>query len=419
MIATGLTFLLGVFLTTLIMLLVGPLVWRKAQSLARRDYEATIPVSANEIRAEFDTVRAAAALTVRQHEILVAETREKTVRVQAQLGRSTVENVAILKRNRELLELAEDRAAEITQLTAAVARRDEENQALSKSLAATRREAELRGQELAALAQRFEDLGEIAEERKIQLVATEAKLDRLADAQRVAERFAREQQTTIERLRGEAAGLERTVAHDKTALAQLNERIAGLLTSLAERDTEIARLSPSWQAAAVLDPASPTLAAVPSPVTSVGEPEPSPAAELAAPKPAVAPAASAAPVAASIAPSAAEDEAGILSASKRLRAALARNAETAPAAETSRSEIRDRVSEIAARVIRMSTAAEGPQSAAINRALYAASDEGGTAAGPEDGKAPSLAERVRRMAMAEPNKSPGAQRPQSAGGRRE
>ena len=395
MIATGLTFLLGVFLTTLIMLLVGPSIWRKAQNLARRDYEATIPVSANEIRAEFDTVRAAAALTIRQHEILSSQAREKTTRVQAQLGRSTVENVEILKRNRDLLALAEERAAEIARLTATVATRDDENQSLAKTLATTRREAELRGQELAALATRFEDLGEIAEERKIQLVATEAKLDRLADAQRVSERFAREQQATIERLRAEAANFEQGAARDKATLAQLNERIAALLTGIAERDTEIARLAPAWQAQAVAGAMAPAAAAAA-------------AAEVPAP-PAVDAPAKASP---------GEDEAEIQSASQRLRAALARKAETAPSPEAARAEIRDRVSDIAARVIRMAAASEGPQ-AALSRSLAGKPEDSGAETAAADGRPLSLAERVRRLTKTEPQKDPGAPRPQSAGAGRE
>ncbi|BDA83255.1 hypothetical protein Sa4125_07970 [Aureimonas sp. SA4125] len=388
MIATGLTFLLGVLVAALVVLLLAPIVWRKAQSLARRDYEATIPASANEIRAEFDSVRAAAALSVRQQEIRLAEAREKTVRAQAQLGRSTVENVEILKRNRSLLEIAEDRAMEIARLTTTLAARDDENQSLTRTLAATRREAEMSGQELSALASRFEALGEIAEERKIQLVAAEAKVDRLSDAQRVGERLAREQQATIERLRTEAAGFEHTIARDKATLAQLNERIAALLTGIAERDTEIARLA-DRQAVPAAAPSKSPRAAETVPTDTV-----------------------ALPSGPQSSPSSPERLAEVQTASQRLRAALVKNADSA-SPETSQAEIRDRISDIAARVIRMTSVADDPNAALGLGAAGSASTPAG------DGRAPSLAERVRRLATAEPNGGPGSTRSQSAAAHRE
>ena len=77
MIATGLTFLFGFLTAILIALLVAPLAMGRARRLARREFEAAIPVSANEIRASFDHVRAEAALTARRREMDALAMREK------------------------------------------------------------------------------------------------------------------------------------------------------------------------------------------------------------------------------------------------------------------------------------------------------------------------------------------------------
>ena len=387
MIATGLTFLFGVLVTLLFVLLIAPIIWRKAQRLARRDYEATIPASANEIRAEFDTVRAAAALTIRQHEIAASQAREKVARSQAQLGRNTVENVEIIKRNRSLLEKAEANAVEIARLSSVLETRDDENQTLSKSLATTQREAELRGQELSALAARFEALGEIAEERKIQLVAAEAKLDQIADAQRVAERTLREQKATIERLNTEGTRLEKTVARDKAALAEVNERVATLIGDLAGRDAEIDRLTQR----------APRSSSDPSTRTNGGAAVATVAAAVQPPAPAVD-----------------GHQAEIQSAGQRLRAALAGKADM-PAHEA-RADIQERISDIAARMIHMTAEAEGPQSPLAQ--MLGAPRSGAAPAAAEDGRGPSLAERVRRLAQAEPDKASSARGAQPAGARR-
>ena len=77
MIASGLIFLFGFLAAALIALLVSPIVWRRAKRLARREFEATIPVSANEIRASYDHVRAQAAMESRRREMEAHAVREK------------------------------------------------------------------------------------------------------------------------------------------------------------------------------------------------------------------------------------------------------------------------------------------------------------------------------------------------------
>ncbi|MET0258665.1 MAG: hypothetical protein ABW179_08790, partial [Methylobacterium sp.] len=87
MVATALVFALGALVASLVALLLVPLLWRKAQRLARRDFEATIPASVREIRGEIDAVRAAAAFEMRRTEIRAAETREAGMRERAEAGR--------------------------------------------------------------------------------------------------------------------------------------------------------------------------------------------------------------------------------------------------------------------------------------------------------------------------------------------
>lgn len=383
MIATGLIFLFGASLATLAALLLTPLVWRKAQSLARREFEATIPVSANEIRAEFDRVRAEAALVVRRHEIMAGEAREKVARTQAELGRSTVESTGLVKRNRHLSELLAERDGELADLREALARGGEDRGRLEAELAAARRDGQLTAEELEALARRFHDVGEIAEERKIQLVALETRLDQLSDAMRVAERAGREAAAAIARLGADKARLEGLLedAKAKNAL-RLDERVDPVV-DLSGADGAPGH-GPLPVDAAAGEPAS----AGSGPLTAEGDFPPSPSAPGAAALPA-----------ASIdrAPEAP-------SAGQRLRSALGRpgSAGEPPADEA---EIRERIADIAARVIRMTADAEGEASPIPDLLSGSAGSDGvaGPAASPaRDGLgSPSLAARVRLLAEAE------------------
>lgn len=111
MIATGLVFLLGALVATLLTLLFVPFLWRNAQRLARRDFAATMPATMNEIRAEVDRVRAEAAMTVRRHEMLTQKARERLALERAKVGRLTASNA-------DSLFLSEQRQGEANALRA-------------------------------------------------------------------------------------------------------------------------------------------------------------------------------------------------------------------------------------------------------------------------------------------------------------
>lgn len=89
MLASALFFLLGALVAVLGALLLVPLVWRKAQSLAWREAEATMPMSLPEIQAESDKVRAQAAMAIRRAEIQAASAREAAASARAEAGRLT------------------------------------------------------------------------------------------------------------------------------------------------------------------------------------------------------------------------------------------------------------------------------------------------------------------------------------------
>ena len=104
MIATALIFCLGALCASLIALLFVPLVWRRAQRLARREFDATIPTSVNEIRAEMDLVRATSAFSLRREERRAREVSEKAARERGEAGRVILENGHLLARQKELEE---------------------------------------------------------------------------------------------------------------------------------------------------------------------------------------------------------------------------------------------------------------------------------------------------------------------------
>ncbi|WAJ27038.1 hypothetical protein [Antarcticirhabdus aurantiaca] len=178
MIQTGLFFILGLLTASFVALLLAPLVWRKAQRLAFREYRAEIPASAREIRAEIDAVRAEAAVEIRRQDVLAAKIREKAARERAEAGRVLSENGELRAR----LRLVDDRVAlledEVAQERERLRLAAEDIARLEDALAAARSEADAEAEERAILTERYRDLAALADEREAALEAMRTRKER-------------------------------------------------------------------------------------------------------------------------------------------------------------------------------------------------------------------------------------------------
>lgn len=186
MIATALIFCLGALCASLIALLFVPLVWRRAQRLARREFDATIPTSVNEIRAEMDLVRATSAFSLRREERRAREIGEKAARERGEAGRVILENGHLLARQKELEETLAEREAHVSaldeRLRAVVGERDE----LLRAHQELRARLQGRSEELEALALRHQALRERAAEDHQRLGLADAHIVKLEEALRLA-----------------------------------------------------------------------------------------------------------------------------------------------------------------------------------------------------------------------------------------
>ncbi|WP_062207981.1 hypothetical protein [Aureimonas sp. AU12] len=308
MLATGLVFVLGALIASLVALLLVPLVWRKAQRLARRDFEATIPTSVNEIRAEVDAVRAASAFDIRRIEIQAREAREAGARERAEAGRIVVENGELRIRQAELQNELAAGAGALRRLEEKLEALTGERDELHETRQELRHKLQLRGEELEGLASKYQEMREAADDRRLALAAAETRILQLTDAMR-----------------------------------------AGTTRSKADAP------APAPVPAQVEAPVAPLLAAASLPTT--GRPE-------------------------------------TVSGSHRLRAAIAsRTGERRPASREENAEIRERISDIAARVIHKQVETDGPQSP-VARII----SESGPA---QTSAAPTLADRVKRLMAGE------------------
>lgn len=377
MIASGLIFLFGFLAAALIALLVSPIVWRRAKRLARREFEATIPVSANEIRASYDHVRAQAAMESRRREMEAHAVREKAALERAEAGRVAVENADLRGRNRVLTETVAQNVADLKELSAALEAREQDYRKLEEELRETVHDLDLRTEEMNALSDRFRDLTGIAEDRKLSIVSLETRLEEAQDEVRSQERIGRERDNAIDRLRSQVGALDASLQKEKATARKLEEKVIRLTARLADQDERLALHAGGRDS---LDNADDT----DLPLATRSDDTPPDDADR---TPAVAVAA-AAPVSA-----------------EAVRRQLEEHLDL-PAhplgGDDDEEALRERISDIAARVIHLTGKAEGPDSV-IERIL--AADESGKTGTAESGR-PTLAGRVRRL-RAEESKTTG------------
>lgn len=249
MIKTILLLLLGFFIAGFVALLLAPILWRRAVRLTTKRIEASMPLSANELEAEKDRLRASHAMTARRLEMNIENLNHKT---SAQL-------VELSRMSEEARRLSEERAAQerlIARLKGEVERQakalDEKAEAIASleaRLDETLAELETRSAGLLQLNDTYEEERLLASSRQIELVARETELRKvegdlalLRRERKEAIREARDAETARDQAE---AGLK--VAEKRNA--DLQKKLEGQMRVLYEleeklerREGEIARL---------------------------------------------------------------------------------------------------------------------------------------------------------------------------------
>ncbi|WP_163268843.1 hypothetical protein [Chelativorans alearense] len=241
MIQTVLSFILGFLAAAALALAVAPALWRRAGVLTRKRIEASMPLSREELQAEIDAVRAEYAMTTRRLEMKAEAIKKKAAQ----------DLVEINAQREEARRLGEECAAREEALAAVQARHDDiarqlsereaELKALSVKLPAAETSLAERKAEVEELSRLYEESSLIASSHQVELVAREADIERLND--------------TITRLRNEAKEADRArraATSEKTKVeealnvarkrsGELEHKLERMMTDLSTRDERLER----------------------------------------------------------------------------------------------------------------------------------------------------------------------------------
>jgi len=389
---------IGFLTATLLALVTLPAVWRRAVRLTRRRIEGAIPVSMAEIQADKDQLRAGFAVATRRLELDTETLRARTADQWATITRQTEE----LQRRQARLDDTSARLADLearhAELTAHDQYIESELNTRTADLTATSAALEATRSELAVTSRTLEDTSHREEQLQLETMSLTALRDTLHE--RISD-LDRNLAATAALLANDRAALRQTsedLSVERVTTRELTARLARTDAQLATATEEVTALSAELAAlktrAATL--AERLAAAEALRDETLREAERITTSALSYQKAAEAAARQAQDRAAMIAAEKAMVD-GALVKAREERAALHARLATLPPAPTAapssddNAMLRERISDIAADVARMTAELEGPNSP-IN-ALLAANPPGKK----KSGVPPTLADRIHAL----------------------
>lgn len=239
MIQSILFFALGFLCAGFLAVMVAPAIWRRALVLSRRRMEASTPLSQSEIQADKDGMRAQFAMATRRLEMSMKSLRDKTTAQTIEIERDRVEMKRlaseIAERDKALAQVSDASGGLSTELL----RRDEEIKRLKERLAAADKLLGERAEEIEKLGRMRDEASLVSSNRQIELVARETELDKLTGE--MAEM--RDRRNEDERRLTDAAVEIRlardTLAAEKKKIEALESKHQELMSELADRDEKL------------------------------------------------------------------------------------------------------------------------------------------------------------------------------------
>lgn len=238
---SSLVFVLGFLSAGFIALVVAPMVWRRAVALTRRRIEASVPLTLTEIQADKDRMRAEFAMATRRLEINFKNFREKAAAQIVEINRNREELKQLMSERQERHEALTRLEVQAGEIRSELRRREDELQVLTEKLEEAENLLERRATEIEKLGRMYDDASFTASNRQVEITAREGEIEKLNNDMATLRSERREIDRRSQEIGAESqAGREALKAEQERALA-LEARIERLLATIADRDEKIDR----------------------------------------------------------------------------------------------------------------------------------------------------------------------------------
>lgn len=241
MIQSILFFALGFLCAGFLALMVAPAVWRRAVRLTRKRIEASVPLSLGEIQADKDRIRAEFAMSTRRLEMSIKGFREKAAAQVIEINRNREELKQLAAERSEKDRALSQLEAKGSELRAELRIREDQMQRLADRLAEAEQKLERKAQEMEKLGRMYDDASFAASNRQIELVARESEVDKLAGDVSSLRGLRKDGEKRLNELGAENKTLREALKVEKKRIGDLEKKIERLMATVADRDEKLDR----------------------------------------------------------------------------------------------------------------------------------------------------------------------------------
>ncbi len=238
---SSLIFLLGFLTAGLLALIVAPMAWRRAVALTRRRIEASVPLTQAEIQADKDRMRAEFAMATRRLELNFKNFRAKAASQIVEINRNREELKQLMAERSERHEALTRLEAQAGEIRVELRRREDELEVLTRKLEQAEILLQQRADELEKLGRMYEDASFTASNRQVEIAARESEIEKLNSEMATLRSERRDIDRRSQEVATESQGTRESLRAEQERAQALEARIERLLATIADRDEKIDR----------------------------------------------------------------------------------------------------------------------------------------------------------------------------------
>ncbi len=238
---SSLFFILGFLSAGFIALIVAPMVWRRAVALTRKRIEASVPLTQAEIQADKDRMRAEFAMATRRLEINFKNYREKTASQIVEINRNREELKQLMAERNERHEALTKLEVQAGEIRAELRRREDELQVLTEKLDEAENLLQHRADEIEKLGRMYDDASFTASNRQVEVAARESEVEKLNNDILTLRAERRDVDRRSQEVSADNRGVREALKAEQERAKALEARIERLLATIADRDEQIDR----------------------------------------------------------------------------------------------------------------------------------------------------------------------------------
>jgi chromosome segregation ATPase len=236
-----LLFTLGFLSAAFLALMIAPAIWGRAVVLTRKRIEASVPLTLNEVQADKDQLRAEFAMSTRRLEVSVKNFKDKITQQMVEIARNREELVRLSAERDDKHQNISQLEAQGNELRAEMKRQEEALHKLATEQAEASAQLEKRTHELERTKLQFQEAAEVSDTRKIELVARETEIGSLTDKISEHRREQKDLRTYSREIELENKAAQESLKQERKRYHDLEKKAERLMTQLSDREEKLDR----------------------------------------------------------------------------------------------------------------------------------------------------------------------------------